>query len=90
MLDYWTSGHYAGGAGCNIPAGQDWNKVVGPIFVYFNALENPETPTPGRSRHARGHGRAIPPSRPPGTTTPSPFGNDALDKAKEVKAAVAL
>jgi rhamnogalacturonan endolyase len=38
LLDYWTSGHYAGGAGNNIPAGEDWKHVVGPIFVYFNAL----------------------------------------------------
>jgi rhamnogalacturonan endolyase len=45
MLDYWTSGHYAGGAECNIPAGEVWNKVVGPIFVYCNSLQNPETPT---------------------------------------------
>ena len=45
MLDYWTSGHYAGGAECNVPAGQVWNKVVGPIFVYCNSLQNPETPT---------------------------------------------
>jgi rhamnogalacturonan endolyase len=45
LLDYWTSGHYAGGAGCNIPAGEDWNKVIGPIFVYCNALANPQNPT---------------------------------------------
>jgi rhamnogalacturonan endolyase len=45
MLDYWTSGHYAGGAACNIPAGETWNKVVGPIFVYYNSLQNAQTPT---------------------------------------------
>ena len=45
LLDYWTSGHYAGGAGCSVPAGQDWKKVVGPIFVYLNALENPKDPS---------------------------------------------
>jgi rhamnogalacturonan endolyase len=45
LLDYWTSGHYGGGAGFNVPAGQDLKKVVGPIFVYFNALSNPETPS---------------------------------------------
>jgi len=45
MLDYWTSGHYAGGAACNIPAGEVWNKVVGPIFVYCNTLQNAQTPT---------------------------------------------
>ena len=45
ILDYWTSGHYAGGAGFNIPAGQELNKVIGPIFVYFNSLANPKTPS---------------------------------------------
>jgi rhamnogalacturonan endolyase len=42
LLDYWTSGHYAGGAGNNIPAGESWNKVIGPIFVYYNALADPK------------------------------------------------
>ncbi|HVZ23533.1 MAG TPA: hypothetical protein VG871_20815, partial [Vicinamibacterales bacterium] len=46
MLDYWTSGHYAGGAECSIPAGEVWNKVVGPIFVYCNALDTAQTPSP--------------------------------------------
>ncbi len=40
ILDYWTSGHYAGGACCNIPAGEQWSKVIGPIYVYCNALAN--------------------------------------------------
>ncbi|MDR3663970.1 MAG: hypothetical protein P4L86_26885, partial [Mycobacterium sp.] len=31
LLDYWTSGHYGGGAGNHIPAGEDWKHVVGPI-----------------------------------------------------------
>ena len=81
MLDYWTSGHYAGGAGCNIPAGENWKKVVGPIFVYFNALENPRIPTrpnwtPWRPR------RAIPPCRPPGTTMPLLFGTTRWTRPK--------
>jgi rhamnogalacturonan endolyase len=45
ILDYWCSGHYAGGAGCNIPAGEEWNKVIGPIFVYCNALADPKVPS---------------------------------------------
>jgi rhamnogalacturonan endolyase len=45
LLDYWTSGHYAGGTNVNIPAGQDWKKTVGPIFVYFNVLDNPRPTT---------------------------------------------
>ncbi|HVX83299.1 MAG TPA: polysaccharide lyase family protein [Phycisphaerae bacterium] len=46
ILDYWCSGHYAGGANCNVPAGLVWNRVVGPIFVYCNALQNPTDATP--------------------------------------------
>ena len=45
LLDYWTSGHYAGGAGCNIPAGENWSKTIGPIFVYCNALADPKVPS---------------------------------------------
>jgi rhamnogalacturonan endolyase len=44
MLDYWTSGHYGGGAGCSVPAGKVWTKVVGPIFCYLNALQSHDTP----------------------------------------------
>ena len=55
IQDYWTSGHYAGGAGCNVPAGENWKKVIGPIFVYFNALENPKDADEGRVGHAGGH-----------------------------------
>jgi rhamnogalacturonan endolyase len=46
ILDYWTSGHYAGGANCNIPAGQKWNKVIGPIFIYCNSLAQADEATP--------------------------------------------
>jgi len=45
ILDYWCAGHYGGGAGCNIPAGENWNKVIGPIFVYCNALADPKVPS---------------------------------------------
>ena len=45
LLDYWTSGHYAGGACCSIPAGESWKKVIGPIFVYCNALVDPKDPS---------------------------------------------
>jgi len=45
ILDYWCAGHYAGGAGCNIPAGEEWNKVIGPIFVYCNTLADPKEPS---------------------------------------------
>jgi len=45
ILDYWCAGHYAGGAGCSIPDGEAWNKVIGPIFVYVNSLSDPQTPS---------------------------------------------
>jgi rhamnogalacturonan endolyase len=45
LLDYWCSGHYAGGTCCAIPAGENWKKVVGPIFVYCNALADPKEPS---------------------------------------------
>jgi rhamnogalacturonan endolyase len=45
LLDYWTSGHYGGGAHNNIPTGENWKHVVGPVFVYLNAIENPKEPT---------------------------------------------
>ncbi len=47
ILDYWCAGHYAGGAGCNIPAGEAWNKVIGPIYIYCNSLDNFNTPSQG-------------------------------------------
>ncbi len=40
ILDYWHSGHYAG-ARTNIAAGEEWSKVIGPIFIYANALDKP-------------------------------------------------
>ena len=40
ILDYWHSGHYDG-ARAQIPAGEEWHKVIGPIFVYANSLSDP-------------------------------------------------
>jgi rhamnogalacturonan endolyase len=45
ILDYWRGTHYDGGAACNINSGEDWSKVIGPIFIYCNALADPETPS---------------------------------------------
>ncbi len=45
ILDYWEGGHYDTGARCNIAAGEDWTKVVGPIFVYVNSLDKPQPTT---------------------------------------------
>jgi len=86
LLDYWTSGHYAGGAGCNVPAGENWKKVVGPLFVYFNALENPKDAAPAElATLAATQGNPTVPQ----TWHDNGFAlwNDALDKAKEVRAA---
>ncbi len=44
ILDYWRSTHF-GGAQCNIAAGENWSKVIGPIFVYVNSLSRFETPS---------------------------------------------
>jgi rhamnogalacturonan endolyase len=86
LLDYWTSGHYAGGACCDIPANQEWRKVVGPIFVYFNRLENPRETTKAEldTLSATAGNPTIPQSWHDNAFA---LWNDAMDKAKEVKAA---
>jgi rhamnogalacturonan endolyase len=85
MLDYWTSGHYAGGAECNIPAGEVWNKVVGPIFVYCNALQNFQTPsqTDLDTLAATAGNPTVPPAW---TANANALFHDALDEAKVIKA----
>ncbi len=40
LLDYWRGTHY-GGSELRIAAGEEWNKVVGPIFVYLNSAADP-------------------------------------------------
>jgi rhamnogalacturonan endolyase len=44
ILDYWKGSHY-GGSSLNIAAGENWSKVIGPIFVYCNSLSDFETPS---------------------------------------------
>ena len=85
MLDYWTSGHYAGGAECNIPAGQVWNKVVGPIFIYCNSLQSAVTPTQAEldTLAATAGNPTIPASW---TANANALFNDALAQAKNIKA----
>jgi rhamnogalacturonan endolyase len=41
ILDYWHSGHYDG-TRVRVSAGQQWTKVIGPIFVYVNRLDHPK------------------------------------------------
>ena len=45
ILDYWVGGHYDTGARVNVAAGQEWSRVVGPIFVYVNSLDHPKPTT---------------------------------------------
>jgi rhamnogalacturonan endolyase len=85
MLDYWTSGHYAGGAECNIPAGETWNKIVGPIFVYCNALQNSQTPSQAdlETLAATAGNPTIPAAW---TANANALFHDALDQAKSIEA----
>ncbi len=46
ILDYWRGTHYNGGAWCDVAAGEEWDKVIGPIFIYVNSLARYQTPTP--------------------------------------------
>jgi rhamnogalacturonan endolyase len=86
LLDYWTSGHYGGGAGNSIPQGQDWTKVVGPIFVYLNALENPKDVSQAElDTLAATRGNPTVPATWHDNSLS--LWNDALAKAKEVEAA---
>ena len=45
ILNYWRGTHYGGGASCNIAAGEEWSKVVGPMFIYVNSLDKFATPS---------------------------------------------
>ncbi|HVS52056.1 MAG TPA: polysaccharide lyase family protein [Opitutaceae bacterium] len=46
ILNYWRGTHYGGGASCNVAAGETWSKVVGPMFIYVNSLEQFAAPSP--------------------------------------------
>ncbi len=41
LLDYWRGTHY-GGSSLPIAAGEEWNKVVGPIFIYLASGKTPD------------------------------------------------
>jgi rhamnogalacturonan endolyase len=86
ILDYWCAGHYAGGASCNIAAGEEWNKVIGPIFVYCNAVADPKEPTAAEmaTLEATAGNPTVPETwRAQGTA----LWQDALAQAKKEKAA---
>jgi rhamnogalacturonan endolyase len=46
ILDYWRGTHYGGGAPCRVAAGEEWNKVIGPIYIYVNSLDRFQSPSP--------------------------------------------
>jgi rhamnogalacturonan endolyase len=46
ILDYWRGTHYGGGASCTVAAGEAWNKVIGPIYIYVNSLDRFQSPSP--------------------------------------------
>jgi len=88
LLDYWTSGHYAGGAVNYIPTGQDWKHVVGPIFVYFNSLADPKDPSQADlDKLAATSGSGMPAVPQVWRDNQLALWNDAVEKSKSVKAA---
>ena len=88
LLDYWTSGHYAGGAINHIPAGEDWKHVVGPIFVYFNSLADAKEPTPADMEASHvSYGSGMPAVPNEWHDNQLALWNDAVEKSKAVKAA---
>jgi rhamnogalacturonan endolyase len=86
ILDYWCAGHYGGGANCNIPAGENWSKVIGPIYVYCNSLAEPETASPDdlATLTATAGNPTVPPAWKDNGTA---LWQDALAQAKVEKAA---
>ena len=88
LLDYWTSGHYAGGAGNHIPEGEDWKHVVGPIFVYMNALDGAEDASPKDIETFKASWGSGDPAVPKAWRDNAlALWNDAVEKSKAVKAA---
>jgi rhamnogalacturonan endolyase len=85
ILDYWCAGHYAGGASCNIRAGENWNKVIGPIFVYCNALAEPKVPSQAdlETLAATAGNPTVPPAWHDNATA---LWQDALAQAKKERA----
>ena len=88
ILDYWTSGHYAGGASNSIPAGEEWRHVVGPIFVYFNRIADPKDPSQAElDKLAATSGSGMPAVPTVWHDNSLALWDDAVAKSKEVKAA---
>ena len=88
ILDYWTSGHYGGGSVNHVPAGESWKHVAGPIFVYFNALENAKDPSQADlDKLTASYGSGMPSVPSVWRDNSLALWNDAVAKSKAVKAA---
>ena len=88
ILDYWTSGHYGAGDNTEIPAGQAWGRVVGPIFVYFNSLANAKNPSQTElDKLTASYGSGMPAVPAEWDDNALALWNDAVAKSKQVKAA---
>jgi rhamnogalacturonan endolyase len=88
ILDYWTSGHYAGGASTSIPAGREWKHVVGPIFVYMNAIANSKDPSQAElDKLTATSGSGMPAVPAEWHDNALALWNDAVAESKLVKAA---
>ncbi len=85
ILDYWRGTHYNGGASCNVPAGEKWDKVIGPIFIYVNSLARYATPSPAdlATLAATAGNPTVPPAW---TANATALWRDALAQAKKEKA----
>jgi rhamnogalacturonan endolyase len=82
ILDYWEGGHYDGGSTAHIGAGENWSRVVGPIFIYVNSLQKFKTPSKGDL--AKLTATAGNPTIPPAwTDNANALFNDALAQAKK-------
>jgi rhamnogalacturonan endolyase len=81
ILDYWRGTHYGGGASCNMAAGEEWSKVIGPISYTatpWAILKRPQA----RSRYARNH-RGQPHRSAGGQTKPRLYGR--TKQARRIK-----
>ncbi len=85
ILDYWRGTHYGGNTSCAIAAGEDWSKVIGPIYVYVNSLDRFNTPSPADldTLAATAGNPTVPAAWKDNATA---LWQDALDQAKMEKA----
>ena len=80
ILDYWHSGHY-NGTRATIAAGEEWSKVIGPIFVYVNSLPSPR-PTPASELETLAATAGNPTVPPSWTANANSLWQDALAQAR--------